>query len=67
MQTSCLLPAFYSINPELGSPTELIADAGYVNIEAFDHLASAGCQPYVSVSSEHAHNERHYDLPPEQA
>jgi transposase len=59
-----LLPAFYSINPELGSPTELIADAGYVNIEAFDQLASAGCQPYVSVSSEHAHNERHYDFRP---
>jgi hypothetical protein len=40
-------------------------DAGYVNIEAIEQLASAGCQPYVSVSSEHAHNERHDDFRPD--
>jgi hypothetical protein len=42
-------------------------DAGYVNIEAIEQLASAGCQPYVSVSSEHAHNEKARRLPPGQA
>jgi transposase len=33
-----LLRAYHSINPALGSPTELIADAGYVNIEAIEQL-----------------------------
>jgi transposase len=59
-----LLRAYHSINPELGSPTELIADAGYVNIEAIEQLLQAGCEPYVSVSSEDAHNERSYDFRP---
>jgi len=60
-----LLPAYYSISKELGRPTEQIADAGYVNIEAIEHLLQTDCEPYVSVSNEGAHNERSYDFRPE--
>ena len=49
---------------EVGRELEVIADAGYVNIEAIEHLLQAGCEPYVSVSSEDAHNERSYDFRP---
>jgi transposase len=61
-----LLPAYQSISKGLGTPTALIADAGYVNIEAIEELLDTNCEPYVSVSSEHAHNERHYDFRPNQ-
>ena len=61
-----LLRAYDSINHALGTPTHLIADAGYVNIEAIEQLLQTSCEPYVSVSSEDAHNERSYDFRPDE-
>ena len=60
-----LLPAYHAISPELGAPTKFIADAGYRNIEAIEELMRIGCDPYVSVSNEGAHNERSYEYRPE--
>lgn len=60
-----LLSGYRAINPALGAPTKFIADAGYRNIEAIEELDRMGCDPYVSVSNEGAHNERSYDYRPE--
>jgi transposase len=60
-----LLPAYHAIRSECGSPSELIADAGYINSEAIEHLLNTDCEPYVSVHCENAHNERSYDYRPQ--
>lgn len=59
-----LLPAYNSIKRNIGSPDKLIADAGYLNSEAIETLLKEECEPYVSTSSENAHNERRYDYRP---
>ena len=59
-----LLPAYRAIPQCLGKPNALLADAGYVNKDAFEQLQSSGCEAYVSVSSENAHKERSYDYRP---
>jgi transposase len=56
-----------SIPGELGKPASVLADAGYVNADAFDRLQEAGVEIYCSVHREDAHNERHYDFRPETA
>lgn len=60
-----LLPAYHSIPKELGKPTGMLADAGYVNTGAFDILQNQeGCEVYCSVHREDAHSERRYDFRP---
>ena len=54
-----------SIPSQLGKPESVLADAGYVNADAFDHLGQEGVAIYCSVNREDAHNERHYDFRPE--
>ena len=56
-----------SIPPELGKPESVLADAGYVNGDAFDRLEEEGVKIYCSVHREDAHNERHYDFRPKKA
>ena len=56
-----------SIPGELGKPAAVLADAGYVNADAFDRLQREGVEIYCSVHREDAHNERHYDFRPETA
>jgi hypothetical protein len=54
-----------SIPSQLGKPESVLADAGYVNADAFDRLEQEGVEIYCSVHREDAHNERHYDFRPE--
>jgi hypothetical protein len=54
-----------SIPGQLGQPESVLADAGYVNADAFDRLQEQGVEIYCSVHREDAHNERHYDFRPE--
>ena len=56
-----------SIPDQLGKPESVLADAGYVNGDAFDRLEREGVEIYCSVHREDAHNERHYDFRPEAA
>ena len=56
-----------SIPSQLGKPESVLADAGYVNGDAFDRLEKEGVEIYCSVHREDAHNERHYDFRPEKA
>jgi hypothetical protein len=53
-----------SIPSQLGKPESVLADAGYVNADAFDRLEQEGVEIYCSVHREDAHNERHYDFRP---
>lgn len=57
-----LLPAYEAIAEGLEPPTHLLADAGYLKIEAMEHLEKeTNCEVYLSVHREDAHNERSYD------
>jgi transposase len=61
-----LARAYKAIPAVLGKPEAIIADAGFMNAEAFEEIAELGCEPYVSVSSENDHNQRGYEFrPPE--
>ena len=61
-----LEPGLESIPPQLGAPTAVLADCGYVNREAFRRVAALAPAPelYVSVYREDAHAERRYDFRP---
>ena len=60
-----LLPAYHSIPTELGKPTGILADAGYVNTTAFEILQEQEkCEVHCSVHREDAHSERRYDFRP---
>lgn len=60
-----LLPAYGAIAEGIGTPTHFLADAGYLKIEAIEHLESAtSSEVYLSVHREDAHNERSYDYRP---
>ena len=56
-----------SIPSQLGKPGSVLADAGYVNGDAFDRLEKEGVEIYCSVHREDAHNEHHYDYRPRKA
>lgn len=56
-----LLKAYQAIPSEIGSPTAMIGDAGFMNAEAFEKLEALGCEAYVSVSNENDHHLRGYD------
>lgn len=56
-----------SIPSQLGKPKAVLADADYVNADAFDRLEEQGVEIYCSVHREDAHNERNYDFRPERA
>ena len=63
-----LLPAYDAIAEGVGTPTHLLADAGYLKIEAIKHLEKeTNCEVYLSVHREDAHNERSYDYRPEKS
>lgn len=55
-----------SVPPQLGAPSAVLADCGYVNRKAFARIGaqSKGPQLYVSVHREDAHAERRYDYRP---
>lgn len=60
-----LLPAYEAIAEGIGTPTHFLADAGYLKIEAIEHLENkTTSEAYLSVHREDAHNERSYDYRP---
>jgi transposase len=59
-----LLPGVKSVPEELGSPTEVLADSGYVNADVFDQLRNDGVEPYVPPSRDAAHQRRKHDFRP---
>lgn len=57
-----LLNAYDAIAEELGKPSAIIGDAGYMNAEAFERLEDTfDCEVYVSVSNENDHHQRGYE------
>lgn len=56
-----LLNAYEAIPGALGSPSAMIADAGFMNADAFAQLEGCDCEVYVSVSSENDHHQRGYE------
>jgi transposase len=56
-----------SVPGKAGNPEAVLADAGYVNADAFDRLEEQGVEIYCSVHREDAHSERHYDFRPQKA
>ena len=56
-----LLKAYEAIPDALGSPSAMIADAGFMNANAFEQLEGLDCEVYVSVSSENDHHQRGYE------
>jgi hypothetical protein len=56
-----------SIPSQLGKPESVLADAGYVNGDAFDRLEEEGVEIFCSVRREDARNEHLYDFRPEKA
>ncbi len=54
-----------SLPEQLGKPESVLADAGYVNADAFERLEQEGVEIYCSVHREDAHSERRYDFRPE--
>lgn len=65
-----LEPALASVPEGVGTPTAVLADAGYVNADAWDRLAGEegeGVDLYVSVGRESDHSQRNYDYRPSSA
>jgi len=60
-----LEPAIASVSPEIGSPSAVLADTGYVNADAWDRLESGenGVELYVAVGRGN-HTQRTYDYRP---
>ncbi len=48
----------------VGEASSVLADTGYVNIEAFERLEAEGKELYVAVSRNDNHSQRRYDYRP---
>jgi len=59
-----LEPAVKDIPESVGEASSVLADAGYVNIEAFERLEADGKDLYVAVSRDESHSQRRYDYRP---
>lgn len=57
-----LEPALHGVPAEVGTPTAVLADTGYVNADAFDRLGEEGYDLYVAVSRLESHRDRTYDF-----
>jgi len=59
----------HSIPDELGTPSAVLVDAGYVDGDAIERVEQSGAtEVYCSVHREDAHSERRYDYrPPKQS
>jgi transposase len=54
-----------SVPEEVGKPSAVLSDAGYVNADAIERIETElGVEVYCSVHREDAHSERHYDYRP---
>jgi transposase len=59
-----LRPVVESISTEIGLPTSVLADSGYVNIDNLKALQAKGIEPHVPPSRNCAHQMRQYDFRP---
>jgi len=59
-----LEPAVKGIPDSVGEASSVLADTGYVNIEAFERLEADGKDLYVAVSRGESHSQRRYDYRP---
>ena len=59
-----LEPALKGIPDTVGEASSVLADTGYVNIEAFERLEAEGKDLYVAVSRDESHSQRRYDYRP---
>ena len=59
-----LEPAVKGIPESVGEASSILADTGYVNIEAFERLKAEGKDLYVAVSRNDNHSQRRYDYRP---
>jgi len=54
------------IPESLGRPSQILADAGYVNAGAIGRVEDGGTEVYCSVHREDAHSERRHDFRPKE-
>ena len=59
-----LLPGVEGVPAELGIPSAVLADSGYVDAEVFDTLQKRRIEPYVPPSRDAAHQRRRHDFRP---
>ena len=59
-----LVPATESIPAETGDVSAVLTDAGCVNIDAFEELADAGLDLYVTLSKDENLSNRRHDIRP---
>lgn len=59
-----LAPAVEAVEAAVGRPTATLADAGYVNAEAFEALEGAGLDLYVAVGRGDGQAARRFDYRP---
>lgn len=62
-----LIPALASVDASLGVIEAVLADSGYVNIDAMEELDTLGIDGYVAVSRLENHDRRKYDYRPRSA
>jgi len=59
-----LLPGVEGVPEELGRPSAVLADSGYVDADVFDKLEKDGIEPYVPPSRDAGHQRRMHDFRP---
>jgi hypothetical protein len=62
-----LLPGVEGVPTELGSPSAVLADTGYVDADVFDQLSAGGVEPYVPPSRDSCAKRKHDFRPQKQA
>lgn len=63
---SQLEPTLAAIPTALGTPTRVLADNGYLNVEAVERVLASGVEVYCACAAEAALSQRRYDFrPPE--
>jgi len=60
-----LLPTVASVDESLGEVKAVLADTGYVNLDAFEELEAAGIELFVAVKGNEDEDCRQYDYRPE--
>ena len=55
-----------AIDPQLGRPTTVLADTGYMNADAMERLEKDGFDLYVSVGAADNQGQRQYDYRPKE-
>jgi len=59
-----LRPVIEGIGEEIGFPTNVLADSGYVDVASLKALRAQGIEPFVPPSRDCSHQQRQYDFRP---